>query len=100
VQHALRAAGFSPTCRPCPNTDARDGVQIEVPLFGRRGDLGIDAIAATRSVVRAMRLPEDCDYFLQGHGGTRESRLWGRLNADAWERPEDRAKAEKLKDLE
>lgn len=81
-------------------SDEREGLQLEVPLFGRREDLGLEAVEITGHVAIALGLDPGAKYVFRPRGGTRNSRLWGRLNADAAGRPDALAKAKRLRDLE
>jgi hypothetical protein len=66
---ALRDAGLGSTTRALPaSANQSDQLSIQVPLFGRREDLGFNAIAAMRAVAFALELPSDTIYVFQQHG--------------------------------
>jgi hypothetical protein len=71
----------------------------EVSLFGRREDIGLDAIRATECVASALGLELEGRYVFRQHGGHVDSQLMARLGEDMIGRPDALAKVKRLKEL-
>lgn len=99
VIDALRIAGYG-VATPPPRADAPQSarVDIQVPLFGRREELGFHSIAALRAIASATSLPSDTVYVLQQHGFHDRRLLW-RYAEEADQSTEVKRKLKELTEL-
>jgi hypothetical protein len=72
---------------------------IEIPLYGRREDLGLDAVRVLACVARVAGLPNDASYTFALHGGYLDSKLLRRLTEDSLNRPDADEKTRQLERL-